>query len=112
MRHPVRHQILAKFSVVDTSAQFTFQGTNTYVVGTGHHRIIVDTSGGEPAWAGLIASTLKCMDISLSHVLLTHWHGDHTGGVPDLLRLYPYLSTAIFKHTPGRNQNAIEDSQV
>ncbi|SLM39056.1 beta lactamase [Lasallia pustulata] len=92
--------------------KFTFQGTNTYIVGTGHHRIIVDTSGGEPAWAELIASTLKSMDISLSHVLLTHWHGDHTGGVPDLLRLYPHLKDSIYKNEPDKGQQNITDGQI
>ncbi len=101
-----------KVSVNDTSAQFTLQGTNTYVVGTGHHRIIVDTSGGEPAWAEMIASVLKSMDISLSCVLLTHWHGDHTGGVPDLLRLYPHLNDSIYKNDPDKGQQNIADGQV
>lgn len=92
--------------------KFTFQGTNTYIVGTGYHRLIVDTSGGEPAWAELIASTLKSMDISLSHVLLTHWHGDHTGGVPDLLRLYPHLKDSIYKNEPDNGQQNITDGQI
>jgi len=48
----------------------------------------------------------------LSHVFLTHWHGDHTGGVPDLLRLYPHLSTSIYKNTPGKGQNPIVDGQT
>ena len=95
-----------------TPAQFTFQGTNTYIVGTGHHRIIIDTSGGEPAWAELIASTLKSMGISLSHVLLTHWHGDHTGGVPDLLRLYSHLEHSVYKNEPDKGQKNIIDGQT
>ena len=101
-----------KLSVADASAQFTLQGTNTYIVGTGHQRIIIDTSGGEPGWAELIASTLKSMDISLSHVLLTHWHGDHTGGVPDLLRLYPHLNDSIYKNEPDKGQQNIYDGQT
>jgi glyoxylase-like metal-dependent hydrolase (beta-lactamase superfamily II) len=95
-----------------TSLQFTFQGTNIYVVGTGRDRLILDTSGGEPEWAELVASTLKAMDINLSHVLLTHWHGDHTGGVPDLLAMYPHLESAVYKHMPDRVQQDITDSQV
>lgn len=92
--------------------QFTFQGTNTYIVGTGHHRILVDTSGGEPAWVELLASTLESMNISLSHVLLTHWHGDHTGGVPDLLKLYPHLKQSIYKNEPDKGQQNITDGQT
>lgn len=50
--------------------------------------------------------------MALTHVLLTHWHGDHAGGVPDLLRLYPDLSNSIYKHTPSRTQQPIADCQV
>ncbi|KOS19952.1 Beta-lactamase-like protein 2 [Escovopsis weberi] len=93
--------------------KFTFQGTNTYIVGTGAERLLVDTSGGEPEWAELISSTLASRGISLSHVLLTHWHGDHTGGVPDLVRMYPHLERGgIFKHDPEGIQRGISDGQV
>jgi glyoxylase-like metal-dependent hydrolase (beta-lactamase superfamily II) len=73
---------------------------------------MVDTGAGEPAWAELISSTLKSMDIIISHVLLTHWHGDHTGGVPDLLRLYPHLENAIYKNDPNGTQRDITDGQL
>lgn len=92
--------------------QFTFQGTNTYIVGTGQLRLIIDTGGGEPAWAELIAATFTSMNISLSHVLLTHWHGDHTGGVPSLLRLYPHLTGSIYKNEPDQGQQSITDGQI
>jgi glyoxylase-like metal-dependent hydrolase (beta-lactamase superfamily II) len=58
--------------------KFTFQGTNTFVVGTGASRILIDTSGGEPEYATLLASTLKTRGISLRYVLITHWHGKNS----------------------------------
>jgi glyoxylase-like metal-dependent hydrolase (beta-lactamase superfamily II) len=73
---------------------------------------MIDTGGGEPAWAELIETTLKFKDIRLSHILLTHWHGDHTGGVPDLLRLYPHLKSSIYKNDPDKSQQGITDGQV
>ncbi|OBT74265.1 hypothetical protein VF21_07398 [Pseudogymnoascus sp. 05NY08] len=92
--------------------KFTHQGTNTYVVGTGQRRLIIDTGGGEPAWAELIASTFASMNISLSHVLLTHWHSDHTGGVSGLLHLYPHLTSSIYKNEPDHGQQNITDGQI
>lgn len=92
--------------------QFTLQGTNTYIVGTGKRRLIIDTGQGIPEWADLISSTLAATGTALSHVLLTHWHGDHTGGVPDLLRLYPSLSPSIYKNAPSKAQQPITDGQV
>ena len=50
--------------------------------------------------------------MGLSHIFLTHWHGDHTGGVPDLVRLYPHLSSSIHKNTPGKGQKPIADGQT
>ncbi|POS77647.1 metallo-beta-lactamase superfamily protein [Diaporthe helianthi] len=92
--------------------KFTLQGTNTYIVGTGPSRLLIDTAQGIPEWADIIAKTLRELGITLSHVLLTHWHGDHTGGVPDLLRLYPHLSEAIYKNSPARDQLPILDGQL
>ncbi|KAG9230002.1 putative metallo-beta-lactamase domain protein [Amylocarpus encephaloides] len=92
--------------------KFTLQGTNTYIVGTGEKRLIIDTGQGIPDWADLISSTLTDNKTSLSHVLLTHWHGDHTKGVPDLLQRYPDLSSSIYKHTPSKTQQPIIDGQV
>jgi glyoxylase-like metal-dependent hydrolase (beta-lactamase superfamily II) len=74
--------------------------------------MIIDTGQGIPEWATLLSSTLEKYDVRLSHAMITHWHGDHMGGVPDLLRLYPYLSDSIYKHTPDKTQQPIVDGQV
>lgn len=81
-------------------------------MGTGPERLIIDTGQGIPEWADLISRTLSNEGFSLSHVLLTHWHEDHTGGVPDLVRMYPHLRTAIYKHSPSRVQQPIADGQI
>lgn len=94
------------------SNQFTLQGTNTYIIGMGSSRLIIDTGQGISAWIEIISKTLEELDVCLVHVLLTHWHGDHTGGVPDLIRLYPHLSTAIYKNSPSHDQRSIINGQV
>ncbi|PTB35064.1 uncharacterized protein TrAFT101_006403 [Trichoderma asperellum] len=94
------------------AGMFTLQGTNTYIVGTGRHRILIDTGQGIPEWAELLSTTLEAENASLSYVLISHWHGDHMGGVPDLCHLYPYLSNSIYKNSPGINQQPIADGQL
>ena len=92
--------------------KFTLQGTNTFVIGTGASRILIDTSGGEPEYATLLASALEARRISLKYVLITHWHGDHSGGAPDVVRMYPHLTGHIYKNDPEHGQKDIADGQV
>ncbi|KAL9099859.1 MAG: hypothetical protein Q9163_004695 [Psora crenata] len=98
--------------LMEEDTNFTLQGTNTWIVGNGSHRLLIDTGQGIPEWADIISATLAAHNITLSHVLLTHWHGDHTGGVPDLLQLYPFLTSSIYKNSPGRGQQPIADGEV
>lgn len=65
---------------------------------------------GHPSWIVNIAGYLDDHDISISQVLLTHWHGDHTGGVEDLL-LYD-SGVTIHKSLPSPSQHPIFDGQT
>ncbi|KAJ5834967.1 metallo-beta-lactamase domain protein [Penicillium robsamsonii] len=92
--------------------KFQLQGTNTYLIGSGKEKILIDTAQGEAEWIDFISSVLEKGGFTISHVLLTHWHWDHTGGVPDLVKRYPGLSSAIYKNKPDVGQLPIEDGQV
>ncbi|KAJ5659681.1 metallo-beta-lactamase domain protein [Penicillium longicatenatum] len=92
--------------------KFQLQGTNTYLIGSGKEKILIDTAQGEAEWIDFISSVLNTGGFTISHVLLTHWHWDHTGGVPDLIKQYPELSSAIYKNSPDVGQLPIEDGQV
>jgi glyoxylase-like metal-dependent hydrolase (beta-lactamase superfamily II) len=57
-----------------------------------------------------VTQYLEDHDISISDILLTHWHGDHTGGVADLLA--HDARTKVHKHKPSQNQQGIANGQV
>ncbi|KAL8768910.1 MAG: hypothetical protein Q9209_004965 [Squamulea sp. 1 TL-2023] len=86
------------------------QGTNTYLVGTGSTRILIDSGEGAPQWARNVTGYLEDHDISISHVLLTHWHKDHTGGIADLLAHDSNI--IVYKHMHDPGQMDIVDGQL
>ncbi|KAJ5349332.1 hypothetical protein N7541_007059 [Penicillium brevicompactum] len=90
--------------------KFTLQGTNTYLVGRGHQRILIDTGEGRPTWVNNLQTVLAEEKATVHQAILTHWHGDHVGGLPDLLRICPQAQ--IFKHQPESSQNDIQDGQT
>ena len=59
-----------------------------------------------------MTAELATRNISLKYVLLTHWHGDHSGGVPDLLEVYPHLQDHIYKNDPEQGQQDIVDGEL
>ena len=90
--------------------KFTLQGTNTYLLGTGRRRILIDTGEGRPAWAVSLRETLEKENATVESALVSHWHHDHVGGIADLMAISPGVN--IFKYTPGQGQTAIVDGQT
>lgn len=76
--------------------RFTLQGTNTYVVGTGAIRALVDTSDGNASYMSSLRGVLASEKASLSDVILTHEHFDHVGGLKEIRNLFPGIR--VWKH--------------
>ncbi|HIE07430.1 MAG TPA: hydroxyacylglutathione hydrolase [Desulfarculaceae bacterium] len=49
----------------------------------------------DPGSAGPVIKALNNKNLNLSHILLTHHHYDHSGGVRELKKLYPEAKIAI-----------------
>lgn len=65
-----------------------------------------------PVWIRRLSKLLEELDIEIAYVLLTHWHGDHTGGVADLVHYDSKYTGRIHKNQPDRGQNPIRDGEV
>lgn len=80
---------------------FTLQGSNTYLLGSGEARILIDSGVGH---AGYLGALLECMNQAgcreLSSVLITHWHMDHTGGIDDILKHFQSRPPNVYKRQP------------
>lgn len=101
-------------------SKFALQGTNTYLLGSGPQRLLIDTGEGKPSWIAALKRTLTTEKATVSAALLTHWHPDHVGGVADLLGLVANdhrgddageLHTKAYKNRPDAGQLDIEDGQ-
>jgi len=67
-------------------------GTNCYIVWDEDKTCAVVDCGGE---AQKVAQFLEEKGLTPSHLLLTHGHGDHIGGVEGFLKRYPQVKVAL-----------------
>eukprot|EP00298_Acanthocystis_sp_HF-20_P005934 c15945_g1_i1.p1 GENE.c15945_g1_i1~~c15945_g1_i1.p1 ORF type:complete len:303 (+),score=113.85 c15945_g1_i1:39-947(+) len=63
---------------------YTLQGTNTYLVGTGKQRFLIDTGEGKPEYTQLLGGILREQNCVISDAFITHYHHDHIGGIKSL----------------------------
>ncbi|XP_031850080.1 endoribonuclease LACTB2 [Nomia melanderi] len=91
----------------------TLQGTNTYLVGTGSRRILIDTGDRKTAdaYVNVLSQVLKDEEATIEHVVITHWHGDHIGGANDVQNMLKTMnSTEPINSTIWKLPRSLEDS--
>jgi len=67
--------------------KMTLRGTNTYIIGNGKRRILLDTGDGmQPEYVSNIEETLNSNKITIKDIILSHWHYDHVGGASEILK--------------------------
>src|SRR5258705_5779925 len=79
-------------------SMFTGPGTNTYLVGTGRQRILLDTGQGIPAYLPVLAQALERAGCAIQEIVLTHGHFDHIGGAAAVIERYGALRVSKRPH--------------
>ena len=80
---------------------FTGPGTNTYLVGTGAKRILLDTGDGRPAYLPVLERALEHAGCTgLQEIVLTHGHPDHIGGAASVMERFGALRITKLGHPP------------
>jgi glyoxylase-like metal-dependent hydrolase (beta-lactamase superfamily II) len=76
---------------------FTGPGTNTYLVGTGRERLLLDTGVGLPAYLPVLERALdRAGRPRIRRIVLTHGHPDHVGGVRSVQERFGPVPVAKF----------------
>ncbi len=88
---------------------FTGPGTNTFLVGTGPRRILVDTGQGVDAYLPVLEQAVERAGCEgIQEILLTHAHVDHMGGLAQVrARFGPVPARKLF--APGEEASVQPD---
>ena len=71
----------------------TLCGTNCFLLGRGKTRVLVESGDDDRCnklWLENVGAYLREYGVNLSHILITHAHHDHLGGLHDLLKILPH----------------------
>ena len=74
---------------------FTGPGTNSYLIGTGSHRILLDPGEGAESYLPVLETALDRAGCEgIQEIVVTHAHHDHIGGVASVLRRFGSLKVS------------------
>ena len=84
---------------------YTFTGTQTYLVGSGKDRAVIDPGPNDPEHLAAILEAAG--EAKITAILCTHTHRDHTAGYDEMMKLVPEVDVwghreAIHKSLMGR----------
>lgn len=96
---------------------FTGPGTNTYLIGSGTQRILLDTGQGVSRYLDILEAAIAGGDgvQAIERIVITHAHPDHIGGVAgifDRLGRVPVLKMPRPALDQGIEIEALEDGCV
>ena len=86
----------------------TLQGTNTYLIGKGKKRMMIDSGEGIESYIPLLKQAMKENDIEeIIGIICTHWHYDHINGIPSIRKEFG-LNIPIYKYESKNMDNKLD----
>ena len=85
----------------------TLQGTNTYLVGNGRKRILIDTGEGKEVYIKYLRQAMQeigCEEIE--KIIISHRHGDHIGGISSIQKEFSKTVTVNDDETTESSSKA------
>eukprot|EP00475_Leptophrys_vorax_P008094 TRINITY_DN15194_c0_g1_i1.p1 TRINITY_DN15194_c0_g1~~TRINITY_DN15194_c0_g1_i1.p1 ORF type:complete len:325 (-),score=85.29 TRINITY_DN15194_c0_g1_i1:59-1033(-) len=94
----------------------TLTGTNTYIIGTGPVRVLLDTGEGVHAYVDLLKQVMAEVGAqSFSKIIISHGHIDHYAGIPHVLKAFGFCPVYKRRAPDGkekiRNFEEYEDNE-
>ncbi|KAB7646229.1 MBL fold metallo-hydrolase [Polymorphobacter fuscus] len=80
--HLVRRTPLVRRLLAHNPSPFTYTGTGTFVVGAGGTVAVIDPGPADPAHVAALVAALR--GETVSHIVITHTHMDHSPAAPAL----------------------------
>lgn len=87
---------------------FTGPGTNSYLVGTGAERILLDPGDGKDAYLPILEQALERSGARIQEIVCTHGHPDHLGGVASIVARFGPLRVSKLPW-PGNDESYWEE---
>jgi hydroxyacylglutathione hydrolase len=89
---------------------FTFQGTNSYLVGDGRSVAVIDPGPDDSQHLAALLAAIG--EAKVSHILVTHTHRDHSPGAAALAAVTGAPTLAAGPHRPARPPRPDETARL